>query len=494
MSVYWQFSSSSVLVLLLGILTVFTACRSIQASTDKIPSLVLEPQTTPPLAAKPTAQRKSALNATPTTLPKSLAFRKSLSVQEKNKSCHDEVASPNEPIRIGVLAPVSESTAYQAGLAMMTAADMASAEINARGGVLNRPLQLVSVDTKGDPITAAQSVVKVILKDCVVGLIGGYHSHVALEIKEIAHDYEVPIIFAESYHDQITADHYPEVFRISPSSNMVNKQFAQWFAHIGDFNNDGEITVTVIAEDTPGSIERLKEFAGVLSEYNISLSPFLVDLPANEFSSIIARLVSLYQMPDFVFVWFNGESGYSLLQQLDEAAIGPTNQTIIITRQPALNHELFWNKLPDGINMVVTKIGPWYSTVTEMGRAFAANYQENQGFWPESYAFGTHDAVWLMADAVHRAETTEAVAVIAALESTYTELAAGRYCFTQMNANDLDAGNNGFCSSQYDSTWHQWPDAQILILQYTLPNQSSHAMEVIWPPLHQSADFSVYFE
>ena len=261
-----------------------------------------------------------------------------------------------EPVNIGVLAPVSESVAERAGLAMLSSTNLARGDIESVGGILGRKVNLVIGDTRGNPAVAREVAVEMITQDCVVGLVGVYYSSVGLEIKEVAREYGVPVIFAEPSSDEILSDRYDEVFRIGPSSRMVNLGFARWLRNIGDFNDDGTPLVTIIAENSPGNIKRVESFTEVLEDYQLQLKPLLVDPNNMDFSSVIARLVAGSNLPDFVFVWVNGEPGYALLRELNNASIGPDNGTVVVARQTALDHNRFWQELPNGVQTVVSKL------------------------------------------------------------------------------------------------------------------------------------------
>lgn len=449
--------------MLVASLLLLTSCRSTNAATED-----------QPVQTMPTRQTTQAL------------AQEIVVASDPASDCQAKKSDPSAALRLGLLAPISGSKAYQAGLSMVAAANLARADISGDASALNRPLQIVVGNTKGNPAVARNAAIKMVTEECVAGLLGVYHSQVALMLKEVAHEHGIPIIFAEPFGAESQINTYPEVFRIGPSYTMVNAGFAQWLNHVGDYNQDGLTVAAVISENNSRNLARLEGLSTALQSSGIRLESYLVDLPMAEVSSLIARIISVDHMPDYIIVWVNGEFGYKLLYELHEAAITPANHTIVVARQAALNHEVFWQKVPHGVNLVISKIGPWHKTVSAIGKSFAFRYQQIHGFWPESYAFGTYDAVWLMASATERAASLHAADIIAALESSDIELAAGRYCFTTLYKND------DLCPSSLGPLWHQWPDAQLLFLQYTEPNQPSSEMEVLWPPLYQTAEFSVW--
>ncbi len=104
------------------------------------------------------------------------------------------------------------------------------------------------------------------------------------------------------------------------------------------------------------------------------------------------------------------------------------------------------------------------------------------GRFPEAYAFEAYDSLWLMADAIDRAGSLDPDEIIAALEATDFEGAAGRYYFPYGLENPPEADD------QPAFMWHQWPEVPLLFLQYTEPNQHSDNVQVIWPETYRTSE------
>ena len=92
-----------------------------------------------------------------------------------------------------------------------------------------------------------------------------------------------------------------------------------------------------------------------------------------------------------------------------------------------------------------------------------------------------YDSIWILADAIKRAGTTEPKALIDALEDTDISLAQGRYWFKYTSKNPLPTDG-----SVPAYMWHQWPDPAVLLLQYFEPNQGWKEAAVIWPEVYQT--------
>src|SRR5690606_34758088 len=212
---------------------------------------------------------------------------------------------------------------------------------------------------------------------------------------------------------------------------------------------------------------------------------FSVDLPVADFSPVVARIVTMDHVPDALFVYLKGNDALALAAQLLAAGIGPQKSTLIVLAYAGLESDHFWQTVPDGAGIVVARLGPWHPTVTAMGPEFAVAYERYAGHWPEGYAFAAYDAVYLMPDAILRAGSLQGPDLVAALENTDIELASGHYTFPYGGQNPPSADG----AAAY--LWHQWPETQVLYLQYTEPLQPAHQMPVIWPPPYRTVDVPV---
>ena len=386
-----------------------------------------------------------------------------------------------EEVVIGATIPLSEPGSVGSGAAMLVAFTMAANEINAAGGILGKSLKVVVKDTAGLPEQGASTAEALITQKNAVGIVGEYHSAVALAISDVAHRHHVPVIFVDTYADAITASGYSEVFRIAPTSSFTAQMDARWLAEVGDYNGDGKIFAIVVAENTDYGIGQVGRAQQFFPEYGLGLTVIYAEIPAKDFSETITEIKALKRRPDAIFIKVTGEFSFYLQQQLYEAGFGSSSKTIVVANQLALNHETYWKHVPNGAFAVVPRVGPWTSTATKRGLAFADKYRETFGRWPEAYAFTAYDSLYLMADAIERASSLEADAVITALEQTNLELAAGHYTFPYGMKNPA-----GGYVPEY--MWHQWPDVPLLFLQYTQINQHSDDTAVIWPKQYRTID------
>ena len=90
-----------------------------------------------------------------------------------------------EPIRIGYIATLTGEGATW-GQHEHDGALLAIKEINARGGVLGRPLELVCYDVKGKPEEGVSAIRRLIYEDKVVAIGGCNYSGIQIAVAPIA--------------------------------------------------------------------------------------------------------------------------------------------------------------------------------------------------------------------------------------------------------------------------------------------------------------------
>ncbi len=384
------------------------------------------------------------------------------------------VGATGDTVKIGALAPLSAPGSVTGGAAMTAAFEIAVEEINAAGGVLGKPVELVLVDTEGLPERGTAAMVRLINQDQVVGVVGEYHSAVGLTAKEVAHDFHVPTVFAETWSAQITSVQYPEVFRIAPLSPVVSSVDAEFVASL-----PGIQKVVIMSENTGYGIPAAADTEKFLGEKGIAAVSFFADLGTQDFSGIVERVKA--ENPDLIWVLSTGETSYNFQQQAAEAGIGPQDLPMVCN-QVAGDSDAYWANVPDGNLCFYRRIGLPKQKYTEATTAFEARYVEKTGKTSaESYAMEAYDSLKIMAQAINEAGSTDPDAIITALENISYNGALGTITFPYGTQNPVPADMDPMW-------WHQFPDPAITIVQYTEPGQASADAATVFPDTYKTAD------
>ena len=401
---------------------------------------------------------------------------------EADASSVDEKAedAAQEPIRIGALVPLSAPGSVVGGEAMRDAMIIAADGINASGGLLGRPVELIVVDSEGLPERGTAGAERLINQDGVVAIGGGYHSSVGVAAKEVAHDNGIPVVFANTWNDTITSVQYPEVFRIAPLSSEVSAvdvKFIQWLRDDAGARLE---KVVILTENTDYGIPAAEDTTRLLGEAGIDSVTFGVDIGTQDFAGIIERIKA--EKPDLIMSLATGEASYNFAQQSADAGIGPQDVPTLC-EHVSLVSDAFWANVPDGNFCFVRRIGLPPQLYNDIALAFLAEYEARTGKeGAESYAFAAYDAVRIIAQAITEAGSTDSEAIIAAMEKISYEGALGTITFP------INSDNTPDQAGVAPKWWHQFPDPAVTVVQYQTEGEDSTGATVVFPHTYRTGD------
>src|SRR5215813_8311233 len=133
-------------------------------------------------------------------------------------------AAAQEPVRIGVVQPLTGPVAYDGNIYVDTV-KMIVEEMNAKGGVLGRPIELVVEDGACNPAQSVNAAEKLVVREKVSTLIGAFCSTSSAAVMEVAKKYKVPHITGISTAAQLTEQGNPYFFRAVATTPMLGNAF-----------------------------------------------------------------------------------------------------------------------------------------------------------------------------------------------------------------------------------------------------------------------------
>ena len=156
-----------------------------------------------------------------------------------------------EAIPIGILGPFTGSLAFN-GEEMKKGMVLAVDEINAKGGIFGRKVELIFGDTEAKPDKGVAAVKKLITRDKVLVVGGGYASSVNIATSEVCQNEKTPNVVAIAISPTITTRGFDYVFRTSPNSPQFLEGMNEWLEKVKkpktvaflmentDYGRDGE--------------------------------------------------------------------------------------------------------------------------------------------------------------------------------------------------------------------------------------------------------------
>ncbi len=317
------------------------------------------------------------------------------------------LAAAPEPIKVGQFASLTGKEA-SFGQASRRGVVLAVEELNARGGLLGRPVEFLVEDIQSKSGESATAVKKLIARDGVVAIVGGNASTNALEAAPICQQAHVPMIAISSTNPRVTAmGSY--IFRacfIDSFQGAVLAKFARDHLHV----------------------QRVALLTSMSAPYSVGLSRVFREHFTAAGGEVIAE--QKYSEGDKDF-----RAQLTALKALAPDAIAATGyytEAALICSQArdlGITLPIFggdgW-EAPQLLELGGKAVeGTYYSThysaespAPEV-RAFIAKFRARySGETPDAVAALGYDAMLLLADAITRAGTTAGPAVRNALATT----------------------------------------------------------------------------
>jgi branched-chain amino acid transport system substrate-binding protein len=309
-------------------------------------------------------------------------------------------------LAIGVLLPQSGNGQGQLLGASMTAAiDMAIAEINAAGGVNDRPVVRFLADEGTDQETAAKALDELLTKDRVDAIIGPASSKVALALMDKIVDEKVvtcsPTATATALSD------YPDdgyFFRTIPSDTLQGKVLAEVIAETG------RRSTAIITSDDEYGRKLAQQLATTLQGEDTTVSsPTIYDATATNFTEVAQE--ALRERPASVAVIGVPDPAGRIIAALE--AEGTSPHSIFVTdgmRQPDLFEQVQPGKPESvsGIQGTSPSATPPSSWFDEAFQAYAPNTQNLY----TSYAYDCTNLIALAAQTAKTDDPTKFVAEV----------------------------------------------------------------------------------
>lgn len=337
-------------------------------------------------------------------------------------------ASAQEPIRIGITTPIQLAV----GMDTVDAAQMAVDEINARGGVLGRPLELVVADEGTTAETGIAAVQRLVDSDGADVLIGGYVSGVVLAQMPHIAEREVVYLGVGGSSPQITAQvaaNYEDmrgIFRVSPPNAV--RQAAQSIEVVRDvvMGELGMTRIAILMEDAAWAQATMPPIRDGIAEAGgtiVAVESFEVGLA--DFSPVMARLSA--SGAQFVFTLLSAAQSESLVRQWRDAQMPFMIGGIHTKAQAADYFERIGGASATEIAANLVMRAP----ITERTIPFWDAFVARTGRTPVYTGPGAYDAVHVFAAAAERAGSLDFAALVAALEATDHVGTNGRIVFEQ---------------------------------------------------------------
>jgi branched-chain amino acid transport system substrate-binding protein len=330
-----------------------------------------------------------------------------------------------DPIKIGVIA---EAQAI-AGASIPQAAQLAADEINAKGGIDGRKIEIVSYDNHSSSADSVRAFQRAVNEDKVHAVIASYISEVVLALMPWASRLKTPFVTPGAASNEIT--------------KAVHKDYEKNKYTFHGYLTSGELAQSVCdaAKDLLVDARQMKS-AVIMSEDAAWTKP--LDVGYQECLPKIGLKVLDHirfspDTTDFtpIFNKIEGSKPDVIITGISHVGVQPTvqwkNQQVPIPMfgiASQATNETFGkdtNNASDGV-LYQGVSGPGVA-VTPKSVPFAENFKKKYGNYPSYAGYTAYDEVYYIAEAVKRAGSTDGEKLVAALEKTDYEGTIGRIQF-----------------------------------------------------------------
>jgi len=299
-----------------------------------------------------------------------------------------------EPIRIGVIYPLSGPIAYD-GQSVVNGAKLAAEEINKKGGVLGgRPIELAIEDGQGLPAVSVTAAEKLINRDNVVALMGCLRSSASLAVQPIAEKNKVPMMSVISSAPKLTEGGLKYYFRDTPKEYMLVDVGARYL-----ITKLGIKKVSFLGPNDEWGRAGLEAWTEMMKKHGGQvLSADLFMTGETNYQPYLTKIKSI--KPDAMAAQAETLDASMIFKQAKEMGLD-----IIKIGSGALASQKFMELAKDAAEGIYATV-PWVHTYnTPENKAFAEAYAKrfpDRGI-PDKYGVGGYDGIYIFADAITKA-------------------------------------------------------------------------------------------
>ena len=324
-----------------------------------------------------------------------------------------------DKIKIGFHAPLTGFAASD-GKSASEGAKLAVEQINAKGGINGKMIELVIYDDQAKPAQSIPIANKLIGQDKVAIGVSGSYSGATRSAAGVFQEAKIPYISAYAIHPDITrAGNY--VFRTSFLGEIQGRGGAKL---VGETLGKKRVAMITLQNDFGKSLAA--GFKSVTNKFGITIiNEYQYSIKDRQFGSIVAKVKS--DNPDAIYA-----SGYyftagPLVSQLRAAGI-----TVPIIGQEGYDSQKFIEIAGAAAEGVIITTSLDRDSVVPETKNFIEAFEKKAGFKVDMVAASAHTAVMVAAEALKKAGSTDPKVLRDAIAQTNIKASTGTIKFNKL--------------------------------------------------------------
>jgi branched-chain amino acid transport system substrate-binding protein len=312
-------------------------------------------------------------------------------------------------VKIGVITSLTGSQAAF-GEAHKNGYGIALDEINAKGGVLGKKVELDFYDDQSKPDQAVQGVSKLLDQDHVAMLLGAYSSENTKAIINPVTMHQVPLMIPTATADNVMDSKSPWVFRICAGANDYARATIEFLKA-----NGAPKTIAIVYEKTnfgQAAMQAMKEAAQGAGMNVVAVEEYEAKAP--DYKAVLRRVKD--KNPDVIYFCSYLLDATTLMRQAQEVDLNPKYYTSAGTGFAAAE---FPTSKGAGKNADFTfSVSQWLPDAPWPGsKEFDAEYFKRTNTHPQYHAMQAYEALLAVAQAMNNAKSLEPAKVRDAIKN-----------------------------------------------------------------------------
>lgn len=331
------------------------------------------------------------------------------------------MAGAQQTVRIGVVQPLTGPVAYDGNIYVNTV-KMIVEDMNAKGGVLGKPIELMVEDGACNPAQSVNAAEKLVVRDKVVALLGAFCSTSTAAMMEVSKKYKIPHITGISTAAQLTEQGNPYFFRAVATTPMLGNAFG------------AQLPATVKAKRFAFLVLNDDWGRSMVASYPKSIQSAGGEIVGTEFfqQSDLQFLSQITKLkganPDAIILAANTQQAAALSKQIRELGV-----TVPLIGEGSWTSDSYLKLAGPAAEGVYGLVEYVYTIQNPINDAFVKQFHAKLNDNPSKFAGAAHNAINIVVDAIRRAGAADPEKIRAALQKTDYNGLVGNIKFDEKN-------------------------------------------------------------
>jgi branched-chain amino acid transport system substrate-binding protein len=374
-----------------------------------------------------------------------LALVAGVACKGDGKSAEGGSGNGGATFRIGVVTSLTGSAAAF-GQAHKNGYTVALADLNAKGGVLGRPIELVYYDDQSKPDQAVQGVAKLVDQDHVPLILGAFSSETTRAMLPAVTAKKVPLIMPTATADNVMETGSPWVFRICAGATEYAMSTVDFLK-----NNGAPKTIALIYENTnfgQANAKAMQTQAAAAGMTVVDDEAYQANSP--DYKALLQRVKA--KEPEAVYFASYLLDATTLLRQSEQIGLNPKFYTSAGTGFAAA--EFPTDKGAGKYADYTYSVSQWTPTAKWAGsQEFDAAFTKLTGSHPAYHAMEAYAALVTAAAAINLGKAETAAGIADALHKVKLDTPFGPVAFDAKGQNPHPLLITQVQGGQYKVVW-----------------------------------------